>query len=405
MSFALYADVEGLLRSPLLQGLTPTVFALAQASLEPKQMQCMRDVLGGAREVLVGAKERDELFIIRFDEAVANPTACLAVSNAELAPLPGAPDSYKVKRNRVAHLPGLLLVGSEALVTKAVQQAAPKPISEGLTAVTLGDDQYLAFHVGVPGLGSGTGGLIASASRFRIDLDAELPEPIARNFEEQMNEQKATAMRGAGEAAGAGEVTKDQAAILSTLARAVTLSRTGGHVTLAFDLEEPVVDQARDVGGVGALAVFSVRKYIANAKEAEARNVVGQLAKDYQTAWERESLTLVAGPGKKKTPKAVTMAKLVAFPAVPKTVPRGMKYQSSVDDWKPWDLLKFSMDSPQYYQYEIVVAKDGKSGDILARGDLTGAGTTSLFKLHLAVDPKDHSLHVSPKIEETDPDE
>src|SRR5580693_6300815 len=45
------------------------------------------------------------------------------------------------------------------------------------------------------------------------------------------------------------------------------------------------------VGILSVLAIYGVRKYIANAKTAEARNSLGQIAKDAVTAVEREKGT------------------------------------------------------------------------------------------------------------------
>ncbi|HEY6462750.1 MAG TPA: hypothetical protein VIY73_21420, partial [Polyangiaceae bacterium] len=92
-------------------------------------------------------------------------------------------------------------------------------------------------------------------------------------------------------------------------------------------------------------------------------------------------------------------------PAVPKAVPRGTKDQSTPADWKPWAPIKFSMESPQYYQYEVRAAKDGGSEDIFARGDLDGDGKESEFKLHVAIDRKKGVLVIGPSLEERDSDE
>jgi len=45
------------------------------------------------------------------------------------------------------------------------------------------------------------------------------------------------------------------------------------------------------VGILSVLAIYGVRKYIANAKTAEARNSLGQIAKDAASAVEREKGT------------------------------------------------------------------------------------------------------------------
>src|SRR6185295_4557158 len=44
------------------------------------------------------------------------------------------------------------------------------------------------------------------------------------------------------------------------------------------------------VGILAVLAVYGVRKYITNAKTAEARNSLGQISKDAATAYEKESM-------------------------------------------------------------------------------------------------------------------
>jgi hypothetical protein len=87
---------------------------------------------------------------------------------------------------------------------------------------------------------------------------------------------------------------------------------------------------------------------------------------------------------------------------VPAAVPRGAKYQSSVDDWKPWAGIGFKLDEPQYFQYEVVAAKDGKNAEILARGDLDGDGVSSLYRLKIQLDPKTGQL-TAQDLDETEP--
>jgi type IV pilus assembly protein PilA len=188
----------------------------------------------------------------------------------------------------------------------------------------------------------------------------------------------------------------DEAAALARLTSGVSVKRDGRHLAGAFELREPPAQQARDLGMAAALGVYGIRRYIANAKAAEARNVLGQLAKDIVADWEGES-ALDHRPRAKK--------KLVSYGPVPKSVPKGIKYQSSAADWKPWAALRFELSVPQYYQYEVKAAKDGESAEIIARGDLNGDGKTSEFKLSIEVDRKTQALRVSPAIAETDPAE
>src|SRR5271154_6473276 len=53
------------------------------------------------------------------------------------------------------------------------------------------------------------------------------------------------------------------------------------------------------VGILAVLAIYGVRKYLANAKTAEARNSLGQIGKDAAGAYEKESMagTILAQGG------------------------------------------------------------------------------------------------------------
>src|SRR5271165_6533403 len=137
------------------------------------------------------------------------------------------------------------------------------------------------------------------------------------------------------------------------------------------------------VGILAVLAIYGVRKYVANAKTAEARNSLGQIAKDAASAVEREkgSVALV--------PFGSTSALMRMFcgssTTVPATVPKGQKYQSQASDWSGtptagWMCLKFVMDEPQYCSYNYSASStDPSTGGFIAtaNGDLNGDGITS----------------------------
>ena len=72
------------------------------------------------------------------------------------------------------------------------------------------------------------------------------------------------------------------------------------------------------------------------------------------------------------------------------------------DDWKAWAPIHFAFTEPQYFQYEVVAAKDGKSAEIIARGDLNGDGKSSLYRIKIELDPKTGLLTAS-EPNETDP--
>jgi type IV pilus assembly protein PilA len=173
------------------------------------------------------------------------------------------------------------------------------------------------------------------------------------------------------------------------------------------------------VGVLAVLAVYGVRKYIANAKTAEAKNSVGQIGKDAAVALEREIINpSVLDPG-----AAAALNRRLCLTAG-KTVPdgkakiAGQKYQSNPAagvDWnadqstagKGFACLKFEMTTPQYYMYnytsDATSASIGKVMTATANGDLNGDGVLSTFEQAGAV--TSNLLRLSPSISEVNPEE
>jgi type IV pilus assembly protein PilA len=173
------------------------------------------------------------------------------------------------------------------------------------------------------------------------------------------------------------------------------------------------------VGILAVLAIYGVRKYIANAKTAEARNSLGQIGKDSATAFEKESMAAtVLGEG---VSTAVGRALCItAAPTVPGTIAgvQGKKYQSSQAPGADWQAqnatnggfacLKFGMQAPQYYMYSYIsdstATTQGTKFTAMANGDLNGDGIASSFQLFGTVDGNSQ-LVSSPNIQETNPEE
>jgi type IV pilus assembly protein PilA len=165
------------------------------------------------------------------------------------------------------------------------------------------------------------------------------------------------------------------------------------------------------VGILSVLAIYGVRKYVANAKTAEARNSLGQIAKDAATAVEREkgSSSLVAFGNTSALLRSFCAS---ATGAIPTAVPQGQKYQSQASDWTAgsptagWMCLNFVMDEPQYYSYGYAASNtSGASGGFLAtaNGDLNGDGITSQFSVSGSA--ASGVVSISPNIQETNPEE
>jgi type IV pilus assembly protein PilA len=161
------------------------------------------------------------------------------------------------------------------------------------------------------------------------------------------------------------------------------------------------------IGVLAALAIYGVRKYLASAKSAEARNTIGAMNRGAVAAYERESAAgelLVAGGAGVANAHSICGQSSI----VPVAVPSNKKYQpitkgadydtgSSTVGWK---CLKFAMTEPQYYQYAYStparqITTAGTGADPVggagatwvseAKGDLDGNGTFSEFAVSGAI--------------------
>jgi type IV pilus assembly protein PilA len=158
------------------------------------------------------------------------------------------------------------------------------------------------------------------------------------------------------------------------------------------------------VGVLASLAIYGVRKYVTNAKTTEARNAIGQITKDATTAFAREKMsgTVLAGGASASGSNSLCGS----ADAVPEDVPAGAKYQSAPAEWGGtsavgWTCLKFSMNEPQYYQYDY--NSTATTFQAIATGDLDGDEATGSFVLNGAV--ADGEVKTSPNIIETSPEE
>jgi type IV pilus assembly protein PilA len=119
------------------------------------------------------------------------------------------------------------------------------------------------------------------------------------------------------------------------------------------------------------LSIFGVRKYIVNAKTAEARYELGHIAR-----------AAAATHGEKGFCPS-------ASEPVPAAVPHGVKYQSAADEWQVdsalhggFACLGYSRNQPQYYQYSYSATGTERSGfEAQAHGDLNGDGVVSTFTI------------------------
>ncbi len=173
------------------------------------------------------------------------------------------------------------------------------------------------------------------------------------------------------------------------------------------------------IGILAVLAIYGVRKYLANAKTAEARNSLGQMGKDQSTEFEKESMAgvVLAPAGVAGLSRSLCTNPTTSVPAAAASI-KGQKYQSSQAtgaDWnkdeatagKGFACLKFSMDAPQYYMYNFTTTTPTAAGGTwvgTAQGDLNGDGVLSTFTLNGKIQPS-MTFSLAPNLVELDPEE
>ncbi len=387
-SRALYADIGGLLATATFGHLAALAPQLAAGHMSGPQKRCLDEVLPAVRELALGAEGNDApLLLVRIDPAATDALgACVEANDGHPIEVGGnTARAWDLAGAMVALTSsGLVAMGDPKRVLEAMRGRHP---GTDLASFSLRPGEYLTARVQLPDDDSVLRGtLLVNDEQLRIALEGDAPSDQEASEIERAFRGREKALHSI-----APDLLAAQPALLSHLAQSLHLTRSGKHIDASLDLRGPPAEQVRDLGVMSSLAIAGFRRYLVAAKQAEARNVIGHLAALLRDTW--------AEPGGKNARR-----KLVSYPPVPAKMLSGVKYQSSPADWKPWAPLRFSMSEPQYYQYEIVAARDGKSADIIARGDLDGDGKTSRFTLHVTANPASHTLDLSP-IEEVDPDE
>jgi hypothetical protein len=373
-TFTARAALGKLARGELFGAILPTL----TPSLPERYHPCLSALVEHSEELLLRGAANQGFVVVSFDAPGLDSVkkACLGQLVPTSAPVAihGAVEAYAVGEGVLAVVaPNLVLFGNQAEVEAALTPSVPT--EPWPSHFTLKGDELLALRVDMPEPPVGVDASLASSpEQFSLDARASLPgEALAERIEQGFGVFRAQAKERVNEAGGD--------ATVQALLDSVTLQRSGSQLHATLALRGSVQKQAHAIGQLVAISVVASQRYLLSAKAAEAKAVLAMIVKAYQQSF-RE-----AEAAQPKKPR-----KLTSLPAVPATVPRGEPYASKAEDWKAWASIRFALTEPQRFQYEVVAAKDGKSAQVIARGDLDGDGELSERRLTIELEPKTFQL-------------
>jgi hypothetical protein len=283
---------------------------------------------------------------------------------------------------------GVTILGPEANVSAAIKavRAHGAALSKPARALDLGPSTVVSFSLVGPdfgGLTSGTGVLemddrhlaIRAVGGLGSEGEATMLAQQARAALDRVSAELGAAPEGAGES------------LEEYLAR-IHVGADGARVHAEMDLAGGAEAQVKLVGTLSAVGVYAVRQYLVQAKLAEAKSTVGAISRGLAAYMEMED---VKGKRPKRFPPSA--------PPTPAKVPSGNKFVPDGSTWRhpTWKALRFEMDMPMYYSYEVITSKDGKTATVRAHGDLDGDGKLSTIERTLTLG-KDGTVVIAPKL-------
>jgi hypothetical protein len=390
---------------PIFKALTGVRDAVPQAKqgLMIVQAGCGFDPLEAIQELVIAAQHKHQsspdepLGRMELDPTTA--TVAILLNRPAEDALACIANFLPVERKTVGNDPALLLPSGaivqahhELLISTPKDQAEAAndrirktaPLDPQLQAILDANPEaaVLGFARGQNTLNLKWGSLAASQPGGAVDLKAvglaESPE-AATKLAAAVEEQRRMAKE-------ATQQLGPQFEPVRGLLDRVKLEQQGASVSLHLALDKAEAESF--AGMLVALTTESVGKYALSAKTAEARDYVMRIA-----------LALSDHARAQRAPKTPFPTSAPASPAV---VPGKQAVDAQGAFQHPsWKAIGFEPRGPVFYSYQFVTARDGKSVEVIAAGDLDGDGKQSKYSVKVSMDGKEP--RIDPELVRQDP--
>ena len=373
-----YADLGALFKTELVQVLITSMTSLVQDSLTKEAVTCLLDWTFSVREFAAAANEKELLIVLSYEPGLLKSPvgACLkTLGSWQTVDIADSTPAYAFDEWVFVVLRKSVVFGSRQLVEASLstqvggQWPSQLTLAPDRQLVLIGTDKSRQLDV--------KGFMSVTKSHFSVS--SEITFPDAKSATEMTNKLAATQIR-----QQFLEANPQAEEMVDGIVKNWHVRRAAQDVRVEFSADGTVQEMSQRISVASAVAIYRARKFIANAKAAQARTTIRAIANSFIAARPKKLTSLLPVPGK--------------FELV-----QGKKYRSVQSDWIGWKQIGFSLGEPQYFQYRADAARDGKSAEIIAQGDLNADGQKSRYSLAIQFDPITHELSVASDIDEQDP--
>lgn len=365
-TFIAFGDLTGLFELQFVEQIVRSTTGLYSSILPRATVNCVKQWPRAVRDAIASGNEKDFLIVIKYDQGALNDPLGPCIQS--LVKMPSAkiedvPEAYQMGSWLLAILPDVVMMGTRnAIQTNMFKGFRPKwPSDFGLEK---GQQLAIAVHDAEHEFNA-EGSIRASHTALQVSINAELAnEEIAQKTVDRAS---VDALKSQLQ-----QLKLDlQQPVVDRILESWHIERAERRIQFSYDAEGKSEEIAQQLGLLMASEIFRQRKESAEGHADQARDNVRAIAQRL---------------------KLSGLKKFESLPPVPSDFKRvkARQYQSRVVDWGSWKNIDFALEGFQRYQYRVQAAKDGRSAEVIAEGDLNGDGRRSRFALVV-------SLHKSPE--------